>query len=519
MNLLATKSLLQKASVSISAKSFLILALNAFMGGCGDDSSSPAPKTPFVEVVPKGTPAAYHLADPTCQEQTAPVQLTSTTLPSWSGLNIVSEAVALHEISSSSSLTSPAALETVYGRVYERQCSWDQDHPGACPDLRNGHGTEEKGWELTDKGKPLRLCAPGHTYPRDSYEGVALTSMYFLERAHARFTSETAGNFAVPKVSLQILPNFISYFDGYQENGQTKRLAQYLTRNLAYFPVQTGLTTPMLVVWPEPQSKTDEWVGGLWESGFVLAHEFGHHLELGVLNAGASRTSGFDTLRWNPVLHTYEDISPDGAAAGGNSSASQARKSISEAFADLVGFYTEDNSALGISGMPCFGHNRDVENGNFQDDSPKVLTTEVVQEVSKGPARSGCDGGKPNFGDAHLVGAVIAYGTNRILSQVIELSGGEKSHQYRMAIDWIRALREEQNKGTPASKTDGLFPLRAGIESAVNSYLSRRKDAQADFIPPAQLRRDVCMEFSALFPALSKPAFALENGTCPPVSP
>lgn len=519
MNLRDRKIVTLRPFRAFPVKTFLILALSVSLGSCGDDDNSPSPKTPFVEIVPKGLPATYNLADSACQGQSTPVQLTSTTLPSWSGLNIISESVALQGIASATSLTSNAAYETTYGRIYERKCTWDQDHPGACPDLRNGPQGDEKGWELTDKGKPLRICGPDRTYPRDSYEGVALTSMYFLEQAHARFATELGNTYTVPKVSLQILPHFISYFDGYQENGQTKRLAQYLTRNLAYFPIQTGLTAPMLVVWPEPKAKSEEWVGGLWESGFVLAHEFGHHLELGVINSAAGKSIALETLRWNPLSHSYEDISPDGVATGGTSSASQARKSISEAFADLVGFYTEGNSASGISGMPCFGYNRDVENAYFQEQTPKILTAEVIQELSSGATRSGCDGGKPKFGDAHLVGAIIAHGTNTIFSHVIEQTGGDKSNQYRMAIDWIKGLRQEQSKVPAASKIAGLFPLKTGVESAVNAYLARRRTADGGYIAPDRLFRDVCLEFAELFPAMPSPAFALENGSCPGLNP
>src|SRR5262249_55571374 len=136
----------------------------------------------------------------------------------------------------------------------------------------------EKSWVQNPgaSGGTLRICADGRTYDRLSYEGVALTSLFYLQRARDTYQRlAVAGGAPAPQpIALRVLPAFKDTYDNYNDANGDNQLVTYITHNLAYFPVGQ-----MIAVFPETATVSAKESGFFWESEFVLSHEYGHHLD------------------------------------------------------------------------------------------------------------------------------------------------------------------------------------------------------------------------------------------------
>ena len=480
--------------------------------GCGDPRASHQDERPVLPLVlSPEEPASYDLADPGC-EASAPTlrAVNDVTIHEWDGQGVKEQQVTLAGARSEDSLATPAISGTTYHDVYERTCDLNRPAGHECD---NDQGAE-KGWTHNSgqsKG-PLRICRDGTTYGRLTYEGIALTSAYFVQQAHDKYVSlaVTGGAKTPDRIHLSVIPYFIDYDDNYMVNGAPKRLAKFVTHNLAYFPGEE-----MIAVFPERADLQASEAGYFWESQFILGHEYGHHIDF--MRHG--RLLNSIGLRWDPVAHDYVD---DAALAQGEDAASDRAHvagALAEGFADMMGYYADGGSNRSITGVPGMGDDRDVGSDHFRGGTAKVLTEEHLATLLGRGATTRQDG-DPDYTDIHIVGAIIAHACDKAFTDLTAAGptgpggpGDDVAARYRLALSFSDALVAGVATLPPtASGDDVLAPIGAALQKAADQYLSGLGLA-AD--RTAQVQQAVCADARTILPALKTLPYA-KQGSCSP---
>ena len=197
--------------------------------------------------------------------------LTQTTVRAWEGNQVVERPVTLNDTASTAvSLETAVISLATWKDVYKRQCDLNMGEAHRCDD-KEGY---EKAWSAAAPAAASRSARTPTPMAARPDEGVALTSAYYLSKAHDRYVSLTGGTSQPQKVQLSVLPHFVDYNDHYIQDGTRSKLKTYITHNLAYFQVGQ-----MIAVFPESQDLDRTLPGYFWESEFVLGHEYGHHID------------------------------------------------------------------------------------------------------------------------------------------------------------------------------------------------------------------------------------------------
>ena len=252
----------------------------AAMSSCGwlghhdSDDSDSGVTNPILSVFP---PADYSLDDPDCQGRPDEVSLTKTGIQKWEGLSVTSNLTDLSETRSAprGPVVNSTNLDTKFRREFVRQCDPKRYDKEGCVDPVSGRAT---GWSVTNgAGGQLRACKDNYPYDRESYEGVALTSLFHLQTARKAYIEATGRN-DLPRFTLETLPIVRDEIKGYQKSPSEAKYDAtfYHTHNAAY--AKSG-KDDYIFIFPETKELGYQPRGYLWESAFVLAHEFGHLVE------------------------------------------------------------------------------------------------------------------------------------------------------------------------------------------------------------------------------------------------
>ncbi|MBF0443503.1 MAG: hypothetical protein HQK54_16470, partial [Oligoflexales bacterium] len=393
---------------------FAVTAL-IFAVSCGEQRQKENPKkternitTKMIMVKPSDD---YFVSDPDCQEGRKPAAnridggriylfyqensnnyLTKQSV-SFSGFSLESSP-ALHASHISSILT---------GSEYVRYCTGTYA-AGECLD-----GNRYVDWNMSKGGAQLRFCDSFSDYDRNSYEGIAVTSVYYIENALSKY--EKALGRRIAGLELEVLPLYQSvYVNEEDENGEKVAKVYSLVRNLAYFPGRNKIA-----VFPESerQQKFFSKNGHLWENSFSMAHEAAHHIETIIAPPGGFKNR--NTLIWNPLVHEYY------AFPGSNADEYSVRfySAVSEAFADIMGFYAVSENEGMVTSLFDFGYDRNPKNPymrpNYEAKKEKRLDERLYHNFFS-PAR---EIPALNKVSPHGMGAVIAHGMYEIFSQMI----------------------------------------------------------------------------------------------------
>lgn len=465
--------------------------------GCGADRSvaPKSAKTPIETlVVTEEPPAAYTLADAGCQARAASVPLTRARIHSWDGSQVKTRRVAYAGTRSDASLASPAVRLTTFDDRYERVCDFKKGKGRYCQDDRG----RELSWSLDRPARALRICQDGADFPRLTYERVGLASLHGLELANAAYLAADRGAHPLEPIHLSVLPHFVDLYQNYEHDGQIKTLKTWVTHNMAYFP-----SAKMIAVFPEPASLQPLLEGFFWESEFVLAHEFGHHVELTRLTPAAAAFG----LTWSPLRHVYLGVT------GEPTEAAQVFGSFSEAFADLLAYYARRGDTSTLVGLPCFGANRDPGRSRFGNGDDKALTEDRLALLLGHVSEEEKPCGEPRYSDIHNTGAIVATLLDEAFAALTALSGDivassneDFSKRYELALAWQDALtiRSRQVRAA-ASAQELLALLPLALEDATNDFLagSSLTDGQGE-----AARRAVCEAASQRLPVVERRPFA-----------
>lgn len=483
-----------------------VLTLILMTSGCGKAGGGSSNGPVVLPERAFNPPVAYQLQDKDCQGRTTPVDLTSATIPAWQAEVVNMVKAETPGTFTGLSLHNSIVKDTFFGVEYERKCDADQARGREC----FSPAGQEKDYDVKEgTGWYLRVCNDGFAYDRKSIETVALTSAHYLDLAHRKYMQlkEPAAE-TPPQLLLNVLPVFADVYDNYVENGQSKVKKEYLVHNLAYYS-----SKKMIIVFPESVERDQSLPGYLWESQFVLGHEYGHHVEQ--LRTGLLTSHlGID---WNPITHSWEDLNVSGSG-GTSTEFTQILGSVSEGFADLLSFYAEGGTAYSLSGIPNLGPNRDIRISTFANGDDKVLTLDRFNLLTERtqPRDRGSDG---MYSDIHTGGAILAFAADQVFKQVSLARGGieegsqaDMDYRYRMLLRWI----DRTGEGLSLVKDEQAESHLNKISEAFASVVT---DPVGDFqlrgdLTDKELQQGICQTLADTLPVLTRPAFSLEGGDC-----
>ena len=491
--------------------------------GCGQDRKPvPAemPVAPTVALTRAPPSNLNYMADSACQkgvESSSPVALAAAGIyaltynasDAKSYVVKTSRELAGLGVRIDPALHSIAVDKVLYGSRYERMCG--QAAPRGQALMQNcTSGDRVVGWRKRDAGYPLKICKDPADYPRESYEAIALSSLYHVEEAFHAINA--ALGHPLSQITLEILPHYISFYP--EQSGESAAwTATYFTHNLAYFPGRN-----LLVVFPETAAGAAfyDTYGHLWESPFAIGHEMGHHLERELLTLPPN---GFvDGDRSGPVRALMNRRLGLVDAPGGAGGSAHLTDALLEGFADLVGYYVTKHDANGIKGLVGFGINRNPEDPSFHYDGQEVakkLDADLLARLT-GAASDPLQ----RVTDTYKVGSVMAYAMQSLIGIMIEdsyrpflvtgntFSNAKDTLSLALAIGWFSEVYNRQD-GRAQAADISLSAWTLGVENMVG------KQFHLDAMPPflaSRLRGVLCRQMQAIVPTAALP-FSIENKT------
>ncbi len=419
---------------------------------CSCQKPPPAVSEPPVPLLPPVVSERYFLHDHACQEQTP----AATAQPTQ--IYLTDFAQPLHLDTSKQSLHTPLIDNTFYGQTYRRLCHFHSKQHCLDRDFL------PVPWQKIDEsGGLLRICATEQEYPRESFEHVALVTALHLQKAQRFFTDSTGQD--VPRLSLLVMPFFRTIYT--DEEGELQQRLMY--RNIIYYPASKSLA-----VLPD----NDNFYGrSLWESTFIIAHEFAHHVQFA------------NHQKWQTDHVAASDLGTEQRHPE-RRAAQRSLEAFLEGWADLYAFYAENENPSDIISYPCFGYNRDIANPVFADRSRKTITPDIVTAFYTG-TRTSSSCTYPDFSDTHIVGAILAHHLHHIVNFVLYIRDEIPSPttKYRYIHNWLSTVFTRlQNEGSNSN------PLRTIIAAIFQ---------ETAHTLPSHTTGQLCTLFETGFPTLS----------------
>lgn len=414
------------------------------MAGCGSNNQAPgdggvAPPSGYGIGGPETN---YQWDDESCiSGSTLGTKLTTATISSWAESTRRDVSIPLGDlINDRGGIDSKNIASKVTTRsLFSRDCA--RMNGSQCLDNTG----KEPGFAFVSDGPEPKFCRPDGKYGIDSIERVTLTSALFLRTAVKFATDTYKDQGQLTPIQLLVLPRFASTIPS---SGLSQ--SDVLVDNLAYFPMKNN-ATPYIAVLPR-RLNSSEANPRLWEAEFVLAHEFGHHIE-----------------RYLHVDRFFDRVSV-------------VRSAASEAFADLNAYATAGLSDNTIRYIPC-GSNRAVGIGTFSDDTAKVFDSAEINAIETNAPSAAVSFGflkeKNTCGskiNSHGIGAILAYNVGTMIEQgmdAVKTSSGTRAKTFALSsASWIKDLDQRITKGTNSPRKDIIAAGRA-LESTVKEIFSK----------------------------------------------
>jgi hypothetical protein len=310
-------------------------------------------------------------------------------------------------------------------------------------------------------------------------EGVALTGLHLINLAWNFYHTVTGSHSDMSRSNLLVLPEIQQKYQVIR-NGVAENRSYVIASNLAY--VASFKRAPTFVIYPTAPAdapKGNESKPNLWESPWGIAHEFGHH----VLRTHSGK-SGFDTNSLEDADALDEqrfDHVPDGDARipGVDLTASVRAvgakdhwQAVNEGFADLFAFYSLDQQPQLAKNIPCMDISRDVLSAKFASGRAKSLDSVALGLYASPEAFPSDNCTEPNFQAPHSVGAVVAYGVNRLFQGSVLVSRGGSKNAAKLLLDWADRLRDIANLGPEAITLSELVRLAVEVAAEPGNHLT-----------------------------------------------
>lgn len=436
---------------------FTLGMATVLLAACGGGDDNKSPQT-IVENIYDRTPVLLARHDNNCSSSQSPSQSLAAFYIDYNKPNS-----QLHPTQSSDYffdlnkiwglpylLTSTGIQKTIYGEVNLETDPY-KDENGDI------HFTETK-----IEGDPLPICATTGSFPNNSIESMGLATSYILHEIQDQYQqwrqdSNKASEFPqLPGINLFIQTLNKIEFE-YTKDSKKHKIMGTLTDNAYYFKDELHFV-PHSVEWKESNPTGTYY----WSTPFVVAHEYGHHVFKHTLLKHQLRTHGLH--RQTAVANCFPShelglpinrlgASDEGEYRSIKDQLKLTHSSFNEGFADLFAYY----SLTSHKKLKLFhkwertmtAKNRDLENGYFYDGSKKALTHDNWKKFARDSSLSQSDyqAGKPDFSDNHVVGAVFAHFTYKILNTVnVKSESGQmrmlnSEEKMKVLFQWLYQLK------------------------------------------------------------------------------
>lgn len=434
----------------------------------------------------------YPLDDPNCQQipanpETSGLQLENVTLKLWrdgilsmSAMNVTPLEIGVFPLKSKH--VSGVHRES----IFRRTCDAAKNGPPYCM----GKDSREPAWTQFQVGEALRACQSILTPTPTSLEQLALAALISVEKA-GRAIHEFLPLLDSQPVTLLAAPRFESRWIPWQSGQQKGNYLNLLAENLAYFP-QTSGTPPFIAIFPKQLNSSNPI--RLWESEFVTAHEYSHHIEVAL---GVSR------------YHENRSL---------------VRVAISEGFADIMAYAALGASDSSIKGIACIGTDRSPVSSTFGNGMMKTIDEVLVGRLPGGskanesqdledesaflgsgaklaseqPSQftSVCRGVVPH--SAHGLGAIFSHWVAMFASMTPGFDEAPAKSVALLATDWITAIDGMIGAGSH-SNTNDLRDSAKALEKAIEQ---RYAAGEVDLTDNIKLL--LCQKMKLAFPAVKE---------------
>lgn len=410
----------------------------------------------------------YFVDDLACQNEKGVSAVGAASVFQWQGDAARPTPYPFNATSGESSLKSGAITASSFGFYQQQECK-NGETPSTCSGAAR----------VVKEEKALKICRQGAEYPRLSIEGVALSSLASINTAEAYYHTIPGKSDAILPSKLLVLPTVEKVI--LNAKGEVAKRS-VTTDNLAYAADFGG--SPVFVVFPKGKRAVQEglWVDvNLWEIPWGLAHEFGHHVfrtHTGVVDLGETSASAFHPIQ------SYEPVfDEDGLSLASSERAVTGEDifgAINEGYADLYAHYVFGARAGLTKGVDCFDVSRDLTSPTFVDGRAKILDKDVIDLFFDNVAvpAKGCKA--PNFQDIHAVGAVVAYGVERLFSVAVS----DPTQKAALLLTWAKRMGDAVR----------------GKDAAKITFQTLIKEALLTVAPDKKLSNAQCLVVKEQFP-------------------
>lgn len=460
------------------------LSTFALLFGCrpgAQDGVHPANPELSLGVVPATEIESYPLGDAGCQEAPETLDLLeSANLDFWQDGSISPRSLDLQELQiKSTPLSSNLVGAVKFDAVFRRTCDAAQAAPPVC----TPSDTSATGWKPLHQGHTLKTCKARMSPVRNNIEHLGLAAIATIEKSGRTIKNSLPAGTHLPKVQVLVAPRFETHWTPWTQNGRPSIYQSILADNMAYFPA-TSTTPPFVALLPKRKSlgSSDSDSVNLWESQFVIAHEYAHHVEHSLGKAHFSDTQ------------------------------SQLRLAVSEGFADVLAFAGLGASSSSLKGIPCIGKDRAPDSLEFSTGIPKILTPALLARLGdKSNAaltplaeseKSICQGVPPH--SAHGIGAILAHWIMELASYTPRYESAREGTLNQVAIDWLTNVESSigagdllSDSGDSSTRKKELTLILQALEQSIRAQFGKHHEPISDNLRQL-LRQKMEFAFSAL---------------------
>ncbi|MBT3980460.1 MAG: hypothetical protein HOE90_03855 [Bacteriovoracaceae bacterium] len=421
----------------------LCLLVSCGGGGGGGDGAPSAGQKAFTSKQ-YGRPIMLAFQDPSCQKGKA---LEVGTLGNYN-LSYIKEGRAYNGVHSLSSFSSNQNLKSEAVKNIIGGMHFSFTH-------QNGRSE----YNSISKGQGIKIC---DTHYSSGYlEMATLTTLMSIDKAYS-FHKSLSGSKNLKAIDLLMYPTIVDIYY-FEDEKKVEKIVSTNVDNAYYFKGSSEIA-----ILPQGRNSYNKGASGflsghaIWEIPFVAAHEYGHHVFSSYYQTNNKNL--YNQLRKANDQHkmevVYKEVHPeilrklassksqryeDGKLLYGDDRQEAYRKvkkinavkALNEGFADLFAYYSLGKEMANLKDINCFKNSRDVFVDSFSSSLKKELSswfeynyfsTYVVERPK--------DCNTPYVQDSHAMGAIMAFGVDKLFSTVSSL--GTKKGQ--LLIKWLKSM-------------------------------------------------------------------------------
>lgn len=320
----------------------------------------------------------------------------------------------------------------------------------------------------------ITICPEDKFYEEDTIENAALTTAHFIRKTYENYKAAVP-HVIIRPITLKISPTIIRSYISASLEGPVKQ-SYYDSDNARYIPSARAVVFL-------PSSK-GEMTPDFWEVPMVTSHEYGHHIFNSIYPTTSSsihncfgenkhptqESEGFYAMALDPRNVTREDV----------------LNAYNEGFADLISYYTLDESERGVTGVFCLSISRDVGSSHLINWKPKRFTEKALSSFFANlEDASNCS--YPSYQEIHIFGAIFAHTADVFMNSFTT----DKKEKLAIISAWLKFMNQNRRHFQSLSAESYFKTTYTHFISSILNQFDRDFD------------RPTCAKLSELAPAVT----------------